>query len=60
MAKQRAGAARRVLMVVVLGVGGMASVSLAPGLTLEPLHPLALIASLLPLQLAGLLWVFSR
>ena len=60
MGKQRAGTARRVLMFAVLGVGGMASVSLAPGLALEPLHPLTLIASLLPLQLAALLWVFSR
>jgi hypothetical protein len=60
MAKQRAGAARRALLLVVLGVGGVASVSLAPGLALEPLHPLTLIASLLPLQLAGLLWVFGR
>jgi hypothetical protein len=45
---------------MVLGVGGVASVSLAPGLALEPLHPLTLLASLLPLQLAGLLWVFGR
>lgn len=60
MAKQRAGATRRALLLVVLGVGGVASVSLAPGLALEPLQPLTLFASLLPLQLAGLLWVFGR
>jgi uncharacterized membrane protein len=45
---------------LILAVAGLVSFSLAGVTISDGLHPLALLASLLPLQLAALLWVLRR
>lgn len=52
--------AERPALRLILAAAALVSFSLA-GVTIEDgLHPLALLASLLPLQLAALLWVLRR
>ncbi len=45
---------------LILAVAALVSFSLAGVTISDGLHPLALLASLLPLQLAALLWVLRR
>lgn len=51
---------QRPALVGVLGVAALVSFSLAGVSVQEGLHPLALLASLVPLQLAALLWALRR
>jgi hypothetical protein len=44
----------------VLAVAALTSFSLFGAIAGDGLHPLGLLVSLLPLQLAALLWVFGR
>jgi hypothetical protein len=44
----------------VLGVAALVSFSMAGVSVQEGLHPLALLASLVPLQVAALLWALRR
>jgi hypothetical protein len=52
--------AQRLTLVVVLALAGGISFASAASIPRDGLHPLALMAALLPLQLAALLYVFRR
>jgi hypothetical protein len=51
---------RRTVAMVVLGGAALASFTLAALSTGEEFHPLAVLASLLPLQLAAALWILRH
>jgi len=51
--------ARAPVLLLLSGAGAL-SFGLAAAIPYDGLHPLALMAALLPLQLAALLYVFSR
>jgi len=52
--------AQRLTLVVLLALAGAISFVAAGSISHDVLHPLALMAALLPLQLAALLYVFRR
>ncbi len=51
---------RRPVLLLLLAAAGALSFSAAASIPHDGLHPLALMAALLPLQLAALLYVFRR
>lgn len=55
-----AWSSQRLALFLILAIAGLVSSSMAGITVQEGFHPLALLFSLLPLQLSAVLWVISR